>query len=71
MTNRQMVMVKLIQLSDEQFAEMFNDEINSLAGGVICKECMEANHGECAAERDAAINGCPFDLVKWLRKKVS
>ena len=69
MTNRQMVMVKLIQLSDEQFAELLNDEIGRLTNGALCKECMEENNGECEAERNASVQGCPFNLVEWLQKK--
>lgn len=68
MTNRQMVMVKLIQLSDEQFAELLNDNIGKLTGEAFCKECMEGNNGECPVEKDTA-KGCPFDLVEWLQKK--
>ena len=68
MTNRQMIMVKLIQLSDEEFADMLNDQIGDLMDGKICQICMENNHGICDAER-AMIEGCPFDLVAWLKKQ--
>lgn len=71
MTNRQMIMIKLIQLDDEQFAEMLDDKISQLIGDSVCKECMAQNNGECAADKEAVITGCPFDLVSWLRKKAS
>ena len=70
MTNRQMVMVKLIQLSDEQFAELLVDEIGLLANDTLCKECREQNGGECITGKNSPVE-CQFDLVKWLQQKVS
>lgn len=67
MTNRQMVMVKLIQLSDEQFAELLNDEIGDLLNDLLFKECKTSNNCECETPNDS-MAGCDFDLVEWLRK---
>ena len=36
MTNRQMIMLKLIQISDEEFAEFMDNEITVLMEGGLC-----------------------------------
>ena len=47
MTNRQMIMLKLIQLSDEEFAEFMDNEITVLMEGGLCQICMEKHGGAC------------------------
>lgn len=71
MTNRQMIMVKLIQLSDEQFAQLLYDEkLSCLTNDLICRECGECNNHECLSEN--SINNCSqLNLVEWLQKQAS
>ncbi len=70
MTNRQMVMIKLIQMSDDEFAEFMNDEITDLMEGDLCKYCMEKHCGECPMET-GEWEDCMFDMVEWLKKQAS
>ncbi len=70
MTNRDLILMKLIQLSPEQFAEMLNDQITELMHGALCELCMKRNGGQCAAEQDT-ISGCNFDLAAWLKEDIS
>ena len=50
MTNRQMIMLKLIQLSDEDFADLMDDQITDLMNGGLCDICMAKHGGECPDE---------------------
>lgn len=70
MTNRQMIMLKLIQLSDEEFAEIMDEEITNLMEGGLCKIC-ERKHGDKCPMGTGEWDDCMFDMVEWLRKKVS
>ena len=70
MTNRQMIMLKLIQLSDEEFAEIMDEEITNLMDGSLCEFCERKHGGECPIDT-GEWDDCMFDLVEWLRKKVS
>ena len=58
MTNRDMIMIRLIQLSPERFAEMMNDHI---------QELME---DRCPVET-SDTDGNTSDLVEWLQQKAS
>lgn len=71
MTNRDLILMKLIQLSPEDFAELMNDQISELMGGKLCELCMASNHGECLSENAAVPDGCKFDLAAWLQEKIS
>jgi len=70
MTNRQMIMLKLIQLSDEDFAEFMEDQITDLMDGSLCRICESRHNSECPMET-GEWEDCMFDMVEWLRKKVS
>ena len=70
MTNRQAFMCKLIQLSDEEFADLFRAGILDFIYDTMCKDCKEQNNGLCRME-DEDLENCPFDLVDWLRKQAS
>lgn len=70
MTNRQMIMLKLIQLSDEAFADLMDDQITELMSGGLCDICMAKHGGECP-EETGDWDGCQFDLVEWLQKQAS
>lgn len=70
MTNRQMIMLKLIQLSDEEFAEIMDEEITNLMEGSLCEICESKHGGECPMDT-GEWEDCMFDMVEWLRKKVS
>lgn len=70
MTNRQMIMLKLIQLSDEAFADLMDDQIADLMKGGLCNICM-ANHGGKCPDETGDWNECQFDLVEWLQKQAS
>lgn len=69
MTNRDLIMVKLIQLSPEKFAEMLNDQITVLMNGALCELCMMRNGGKCPAE-EGELDGCKFDLASWLQEEI-
>ncbi len=70
MTHRQLIMLKLIQLSDEDFADLMDDQITDLMNGGLCKICMASHSGECP-EETGEWDGCQFDLVEWLQKQAS
>ena len=70
MTNRQMIMLKLIQLSDEDFAEFMEDQITGLMDGSLCEICEGKHGGECPMDT-GEWEDCMFDMVEWLRKKVN
>lgn len=70
MTNRQAFMCKLIQLSDEEFADLFRAGILDFIYDTMCVDCKKQNGGMCRME-DEDLENCPFDLVDWLRKKAS
>lgn len=70
MTNRQMIMLKLIEMSDNEFAEFMNDEITDLMEGDLCKFCMEKHNAECPIET-GEWDDCMFDMVEWLNKQAS
>lgn len=70
MTNRQMIMVKLIQLSDEEFAEFMDNEIAVLMEGGLCQLCMEKHSGKCPMDT-GEWEDCKFDMVEWLKKQAS
>ena len=40
MTNRDLILMKLIQLSPDRFAELLNDQITELMEGALCDLCM-------------------------------
>lgn len=54
MTNRQMIMLKLIQLSDEEFAAFMDNEITVLMDGGLCQVCMEKHDGQCPMDKGFA-----------------
>ena len=68
MTNRQMIMVKLIQMSDDDFAELMDNEITTLAGKDLCAYCMACHQGKCPSD-SGEWDYCNFDLVEWLQKQ--
>ena len=70
MTNRQMIMLKLIQLSDEEFAEFMDNEITVLMDGGLCQACMEKHGGQCPMDT-GEWKECKFDIVEWLQKQAS
>ena len=70
MTNRQMIMLKLIQLSDEEFAEFMDNEITVLMDGGLCQFCMEKHGNQCPMDT-GEWKECKFDMVEWLKKQVS
>lgn len=55
MTNRQMIMLKLIQLSDEEFAAFMDNEITVLMDGGLCQVCMEKHDGQCPMDMAPCI----------------
>ena len=69
MTNRDLILMELIQLSPERFAELLNDQITEVMDGALCDLCMKRNGGKCAAEEEM-VNGCKFDLSAWLQEKI-
>ena len=69
MTNRDLILMKLIQLSPERFAELLNDQITELMDGALCDLCMKRNGGKCSAEEEM-VNGCKFELSAWLQEKI-
>ena len=70
MTNRQAFMCKLIQMSDEEFANLFKTEIVDFIYSAKCNDCKNENDGQCPIETEQLEN-CPVDLVDWLRKQAS
>ena len=70
MTNRQMIMLKLIQLTDEEFAEFMDNEITVLMDGGLCQVCMEKHGGQCPMDT-GEWKECKFDMVEWLKKQAS
>lgn len=66
MTNRDLIMVKLIQLSDKDFANLMDENISTLMGDELCKVCMAKHGGNCPNE-SGEWEGCRFDMVAWLR----
>ena len=70
MTNRQMMMLKLIQLSDEEFAEFMSDEIMEDMDWKSCDSCINKHDGACPMKNGEQGN-CIFEMVEWLRKKAS
>ena len=70
MTNRQAFMCKLIQMSDEEFANLFKTEIVDFIYSAKCNDCKNENDGQCHIETEQLEN-CPVDLVDWLRKQAS
>ena len=60
MTNRQMIMLKLIQLSDEEFAAFMDNEITVLMDGGLCQVCMEKHDGQCPMDT-SEWKDCKFD----------
>ncbi len=70
MTNRQMIMLKLIQLSDEEFAEFMDNEITVLMDGGLCQFCMEKHGNQCPMDT-GEWKECKFDMVEWLQKQAS
>ncbi len=69
MKNRDLVMVKLIQLSTDQFADLLDDQITLLMNGALCDLCMKRNGGQCLADANI-MDGCKFDLVAWLQEEI-
>ena len=70
MTNRQMIMLKLIQLIDEEFAAFMDNEITVLMDGRLCQVCIEKHGGQCPMDTDE-WKECRFDMVEWLKKQAS
>lgn len=70
MTNRQMIMLKLIQMSDNDFAELMDNEITTLVGKDLCQYCKACHKGECPTET-GEWDQCHFNLVEWLQKQAS
>ena len=70
MTNRQMIMLKLIQLSDKEFAEFMDNEITVLMDGGRCQVCIEKHCGQCPMDT-GEWKECKFDMVEWLQKQAS
>ena len=69
MTNRDLILMKLIQLTPERFAELLNDQITELMEGALCEMCMKRNNGLCPAE-GTMVDGCQFNLAAWLQEKI-
>lgn len=68
MTNRQTLMRKLNQMSDEDFAALFRAGILDYIYVTMCKSCKVQNSGLCLMEKKALEN-CPIDLVDWLSQQ--
>ena len=69
MTNRDLVLMKLIQLSPDRFADLLSDQITELMNGALCDICMKRNNGSCPAE-ESMTDGCKFDLAAWLQETI-
>ncbi len=50
MTNRDLIMIKLIQLSTKEFANNMDPMIHYLMDGKLCDLCHEQNDGRCPVE---------------------
>lgn len=70
MTNRDLILMKLIQLSPEKFAELLDDQITELMDGGLCEICMARHSGVCP-DVSGEWDGCQFDLAAWLREEIS
>ena len=70
MTNRQAFMCKLIQMSDEEFANLFKTEIVDFIYSAKCDDCKKGNNEQCRIETEH-LDGCPVDLVEWLHKQAN
>lgn len=68
MTNRQAFMLKLIKLSDEDFANLFTSEIVQFIYDAKCKDCKDQQGGQCLMDINALEN-CPVDLAEWLKQQ--
>lgn len=70
MTNRDLILMKLIQLSPEKFAELLDDQITELMDGGLCEICMARHSGVCP-DVSGEWDGCQFDLAAWLQEEIS
>lgn len=70
MTNRDLIMIKLIQLSTKEFADNMDPMIHYLMDGKLCDLCHEQNDGRCPVEA-GNLSGCLFDLEAWLNHSIT
>ncbi len=62
MPHRQAFMWKLIQMSDEEFANLFKTEIVDFIYAAKCDACKSENAGQCRKDTEQ-FDSCPVDLV--------
>lgn len=63
MTNREMLIKRMSEMNDEDFAYTLNDDWYF---NIICKGCSKRVNGKCPLAED---EDCKVDEIKWLSEE--
>ena len=69
MTNREALMKKMEEMSNDELATYLDGYIEEDISCAICSSCQSANHGVCIMEANGLAR-CPMSVSKWLGKQV-
>lgn len=70
MTNREVLMKKMEEMSDDELAFYLDGYIEEDISSAICSSCQLENHGICIMEANG-LSGCPMSVSQWLGKQTN
>lgn len=70
MTNREALMKKMDEMSDDELAFYLDGYIEEDISSAICSSCQLENHGICIMEANG-LSGCPMSVSQWLGKQTN
>ena len=70
MTNREALMKKMDEMTNDELASYLEGYIEEDISSAITSSCQLANHGVCIMEVNG-LSGCPMSISQWLEKQAN
>ena len=70
MTNREKLFQKMEKMSSQRLASFLDDTASEEINGLVCRQCLNANNGECVMEL-RNLQNCPRKIADWLQEEAS
>jgi len=70
MTNREKLFQRMEKMSPQRLAAFLDDTASEEINGLVCRQCLKANKGECVMEL-RNLKKCPRKIADWLQEEAS
>lgn len=70
MTNREKLFQRMEKMSPQRLAAFLDDTASEEINGLVCRQCLKANNGDCIMELQNLKN-CPRKIADWLQEEAS